>query len=586
MDNNVQQKENEQKKQNKQNKQKMPTSLFELLIFLIKNFIKTLPQRLIFALITGVVVLIAHTYLMVVLNEGFSIDYNTKLLKYILMTNGSSSVNVTLFWMLISALFWGTIAQIRGVGIKVFFFKQIDNFAKLMSDIFEKFGSVQLSMFLGSICTGIVIGIILSNPAMSILLSIFIFMAVSARGTSLLILIIYLTWSDLQRLFRIKPRKAFYIDIVSMILRGISIGLLLFAFTPYVKYGNVVQYIVLLAFLGLLILNIIKKTKPNIASFLLLLGGAFLITSTKVFADDGGWTEGGGTFGSWAKTEGAWEAIKRAFKPMLGAISIGLGFVPVLGDLKDAQEAFTGIDLVTGEKLSVKDRLITGVAMIVPVVNGKVLRKGIGIVADGVKNIARHGDEATDIIRHGDDILDSTRAGEKAIDGYESAEKIAKNTDNITDATTGVSEVNKGTPKTIISPEMENKILYGERSDGNKLKGGHSPQINNANPNYAVEVKSENADGTKIVKFTTQFSDGNLANIKTSTLFPENWRNQNIIDSIKTVGDTPTIGVRDNLTLHRGSVNGVEIDVIKEGNKVISGYPTGGKLTPGFNPVK
>lgn len=133
---------------------------------------------------------------------------------------------------------------------------------------------------------------------------------------------------------------------------------------------------------------------------------------------------------------------------------------------------------------------------------------------------------------------------------------------------------------------MESKILYGERGNGNKLIGGHSPEVNNANPNYAVEVISENADGTKVVKFTTQFSDGNLAKIKTSTLFPEKWSNQNIIDSIKTVGDTPVIGVRDNLTLHRGFVNGVEIDVIKEGNNVISGYPTGGKLTPGFDPVK
>lgn len=566
MDNNAQQKENEQKKKNKQ---KMPTSLFGLLIFFIKNFIKTLPQRFIFALITGVVVLIAHTYLMVVLNEGFSIDDNTKVIKYIIMANGSSSVSVTLFWMLISALFWGTIAQIRGLGIKVFFFKQIDNFAKLMSDIFEKPGSVQLSMFLGSICTGIVIGIILSNPVISILLSIFIFMAVSASGTSLLILIIYLTWSDLQRLFMIKAKKAFYIDIVSMILRGISIGLLLFAFTPYVKYGNVVQYIVLLAFIGLLILNIIKKTKPSIASFLLLLGGAFLITSMKVFADDGGWTEGGGTFGSWAKTQGAWEAIKRAIKPMLGAISIGVGFIPFIGDIKDAQEFFTGIDLVTGERLSMTDRVITLGSALIPVVNGKALREGIELVTDGAKNIARHGD----------DILDSTRAGKKAIDGYKTAEKMAKNTDNITDAT-------KGTSKSIISPEMENKILYGERSNGNKLIGGHSPQINNANPNYAVEVMSENADGTKMVKFTTQFSDGNLAKIKTSTLFPEKWSNQNIIDSIKTVSDTPTIGVRDNLTLHRGIVNGVEIDVIKEGNNAVSGYPTGGKLTPGFNPVK
>ncbi|WP_244648363.1 EndoU domain-containing protein [Ruminiclostridium herbifermentans] len=161
-----------------------------------------------------------------------------------------------------------------------------------------------------------------------------------------------------------------------------------------------------------------------------------------------------------------------------------------------------------------------------------------------------------------------------------------KNVSSKSSSSVNAQKTTNITSKTIISPEMENKILYGERSNGNKLIGGHSPQINNANPNYAVEVISENADGTKVVKFTTQYSNGNLAKIKTSTLFPENWSNKNIIDSIKTVGDTPPIGVRDNLTLHRGIVNGVEIDVIKDGNNVISGYPTGGKLTPGFNPVK
>jgi len=37
--------------------------------------------------------------------------------------------------------------------------------------------------------------------------------------------------------------------------------------------------------------------------------------------------------------------------------------------------------------------------------------------------------------------------------------------------------------------------------------------------------------------------------------------------------------------LHRNIINGVEIDVIKQGDNVISGYPVGGKPTPGFDPI-
>lgn len=94
---------------------------------------------------------------------------------------------------------------------------------------------------------------------------------------------------------------------------------------------------------------------------------------------------------------------------------------------------------------------------------------------------------------------------------------------------------------------MQEKILHGQRKDPakNELIGGHSPGIDNNNPNYAVvEVLQTNIDGTQKVKFVTQYPDGNLSNIKTSTLFPESWSNNDIIESIQTVGNTTPIGVR------------------------------------------
>ncbi len=90
------------------------------------------------------------------------------------------------------------------------------------------------------------------------------------------------------------------------------------------------------------------------------------------------------------------------------------------------------------------------------------------------------------------------------------------------------------TNRTIISSEMEEKLLYGQRKapPKNDFIGGHSPNINNTHPNYAVEEITVNVDGTRSVKFTTQFSDGNLAKIKSSTLFPSTWSNQQIINSV------------------------------------------------------
>ncbi|WP_342547539.1 EndoU domain-containing protein [Paenibacillus sp. FSL P2-0089] len=130
---------------------------------------------------------------------------------------------------------------------------------------------------------------------------------------------------------------------------------------------------------------------------------------------------------------------------------------------------------------------------------------------------------------------------------------------------------------------MEKKILDGQRKvpTKNELIGGHSPNINNANPNYAVQEITVNADGTRKVKFTTEYPDGNLSNIKTSTLFPDSWSDSQIINSIKDTGNTASVGVRtsDGATLHRGTVNGVQVEVIKIGDNVVSGYPTGGGVT-------
>ncbi|EDO1223522.1 EndoU domain-containing protein [Listeria innocua] len=143
--------------------------------------------------------------------------------------------------------------------------------------------------------------------------------------------------------------------------------------------------------------------------------------------------------------------------------------------------------------------------------------------------------------------------------------------------------------KSILTSEMEAKILEGQRKGTtNGINGGHSSDINNNNPNFATETVEVNQDGTKVIKFTKQFPDGNISKIKTSTIFPEDWSDKDIIDSILKVSNSTAIGQRkiDGLTLHRGKIDGVEIDVIKKGNEIISGYPVGGKPTPGFETIK
>ena len=132
---------------------------------------------------------------------------------------------------------------------------------------------------------------------------------------------------------------------------------------------------------------------------------------------------------------------------------------------------------------------------------------------------------------------------------------------------------------TIITSDMEEKILEGKRifPDRNEIIGGHSNVISNENEKFVVEVIAKNSDGTKVIKYIKDFGDGSISKIKKSTIFPDSWSETEIISAIKKTGNSSIIAIRakDGATFHRQIINGVEIDVIKINNEVVSGYPTG-----------
>ena len=89
---------------------------------------------------------------------------------------------------------------------------------------------------------------------------------------------------------------------------------------------------------------------------------------------------------------------------------------------------------------------------------------------------------------------------------------------------------------------------------------------------------SVNSDGTRNAKLLTQFSDGNVSNIKSSTLFPEHWTPSQSIGAVKQVGDLVPVATRaDGAALYQSTVNEVQIEVIKVGNNVTAGYPVGSR---------
>lgn len=140
--------------------------------------------------------------------------------------------------------------------------------------------------------------------------------------------------------------------------------------------------------------------------------------------------------------------------------------------------------------------------------------------------------------------------------------------------------------RTEVPPDKKDHILKGERGkkkDGtpnNDMAGGHSADIL-TDSDYATEVLSVNPNGTKVVKFSKQLPDGNVSKIKKSTLYPDSWDSDKIMGAAKSVGNKPPHKPprmnKDGSysTFHKGVVDGVEVEVVKNGNKVATAYPTG-----------
>jgi hypothetical protein len=131
-----------------------------------------------------------------------------------------------------------------------------------------------------------------------------------------------------------------------------------------------------------------------------------------------------------------------------------------------------------------------------------------------------------------------------------------------------------------LPPELQEKILYGERRppNSNRIVGAHSPKIK-TDPDFTVRIINNNSDGTTFVESIKKFPDGIFSRPKKSTLAPDSWSDDKIIDITNQVANTPPIHTRssDGVSFHCQTVDEVEWLVIKDSaGNIESSYPTGG----------
>lgn len=162
--------------------------------------------------------------------------------------------------------------------------------------------------------------------------------------------------------------------------------------------------------------------------------------------------------------------------------SLGASFIPIVGDIKDIQEAITGVDVISGKKLSLGERFVSGLAAAVPFVSGAGVRAGTELG----QAVLRSGDEVA--VAAGAGARSGTKSGAKS--GGDSGTFFVDPKGNIVPTPQGGSITGSPDGRYIQARDANGQVT-GVRIDGphNPLKHkdpralaphGHVPGVSNA----------------------------------------------------------------------------------------------------------
>lgn len=294
-----------------------PETLGSLVSLIFKGMLTNLKKSFFRILLFTIAVWALHTYLLVVVNEGFA-SAGT-FVSNILALEGNEIAG-TLFWMVLSFIAVSVLIQVRQDGVSGFSarFGQISSW---VSSSKKAIGAEYLPLVAAGAAPALLIGWFIGNYALSILLAVLLIFALAAREQSLLILSYRLSYSDVKRrFFGATEFSPLEIGKTALCFVGGIVGFILVALVPSAA--------LILAVLGILYAAWWYRSKGRhggsppktavtygIAIFILI--SSFIIIP--VAAHDGGWQESGGTFDQWVTSQGAGIAVATGVPAACGA---------------------------------------------------------------------------------------------------------------------------------------------------------------------------------------------------------------------------------------------------------------------------
>lgn len=329
-------KDKKEKKQKKDKKQK-PLSILGLLITIIKGLFKSIPKMwksiLIRSAISFFVVTAFSMYSIAVKNEGSgAVRFASGTFWGDAINTGGNEAAFNTMCFIATYALTMVVSRIRSGGFKKFFKDIFGTIAWTKECLVEskpKLGS--LVFFTMALIMSL--GIFVNNNLLFITLAITLFFEYASREQGLVSVITLAFWNDFHRVFKrkkgIQPLNFKYVGMITLSMLLAMVTLILIP----VDRARTFSFILTILFLALAVLltynKVSKKTAKNTVSFVIFALLSYRLSGV-VFADNGGWTEGGRSVTTYVGSAGSvgvmiTSAVSGLFSVAGGLLGVAIG---------------------------------------------------------------------------------------------------------------------------------------------------------------------------------------------------------------------------------------------------------------------
>ncbi len=306
-----------------------PQNSIQFLVMMIKAFITGIPQMIksmiIAAVISGLVTLGLHFYLILYPNDGYNSSGNPVLDSILVLANvNPTPPNVLLFWFLGNYLFWWVIGTFKEHGI-VGGFKQFATTPVFVAKSLRESAVGAFPMIMAGLGLALILRLWILGTMTTLQMLLMSIGVLVSQDDSIALIGLQLFFNDVKGLVnRGKEYNPPTLAMPTTLILGTVIG---FAYLVYFPYNA--QMVQILA--GLMILGLIgmfvqgrKKGKADRIAMILMLLCVFTLAITPVNADDGGAAETGGAGNVIRNASLRNFMIKQGINPALAGIAASL----------------------------------------------------------------------------------------------------------------------------------------------------------------------------------------------------------------------------------------------------------------------